>query len=260
MTSLRSLIFMAYLYGVTSILAIGATPLLAVPSFQVGTVVRLWANALLDGLRTICGTRYELRGLENIPDTPVLIASKHQAMWETVSLFSAIDNPAFVLKKELIAIPFYGWIAKAYGAIAIDRSAHASALRKLVKDAKNAVADGRHVIIFPEGTRTRIGEKIEYKPGVAALYKQLDIPCVPVALNSGIYWPRGSAKRAGTIVMEFLPPIPPGLKRDQFMTALETAIENNSNRLCNDGLRALGLPELPETSYTPVRPRQNSAV
>lgn len=249
---------MAYLYGLTAVMAIFATPLLAVPDKSVGSVVRTWSKLLLDGLRTICGTRYEFRGLENIPNTPVLIAAKHQAMWETVSMFSAIEHPAFVLKKELIDIPFYGWIAKRYGSIAIDRSAHANALRQLVKDAKDAVAAGRQIIIFPEGTRTRIGEQIEYKPGVAALYKQLNIPCIPVALNSGIYWPRGSAKRPGTIVMEFLPPIPPGLKRDQFMTELETAIETNSNRLCNDGLRALGLPELPETSYTPVRPRQNT--
>src|SRR6202012_1960225 len=156
--------------------------------------------------------------------TPVLVAAKHMSMWDTLALWLALDAPAIVLKRELLRIPFYGWFLWKGAAIAIDRSAGASALRKMSEQGKQALADGRPVLIFPEGTRQKPGAAPDYKPGVAGLYGQLGVACVPVALDSGRYW-QGFWKRSGTITLAFLEPIPPGLKRAQFMPILEERIE-----------------------------------
>ena len=145
--------------------------------------------------------------------------------------------PLFVLKRELLAIPFYGWFVRKAGMIAIDREGHASALRKMTAAVRAAIARGHAVIIFPEGTRKKPGAEPAYKPGVAALYGQLGGACVPVALNSGLYWtgPAGFMKRPGKIIVEFLPPIPPGLKRREFMAALEDRIETATGKLVREG-------------------------
>jgi len=242
MTAFRSFVFTAYLYGLTASMAVILSPLLLLPasSKASGAAIRLWARWLLAGLKVICGTTYEVRGRQHLPHGAALIASKHQAMWETVSFFHILDDPAFVLKRELMQIPFYGWFCKKAGMISIDRQAHATALRQMVKDARNQTALGRPVVIFPEGTRGEPGGRNDYKPGVAALYRQLDLPCIPVALNSGLFWRRGRPKRAGTIVVEFLPPIAPGLSRKDFMHTLENEIETASRRLVEEGCAQLG--------------------
>src|SRR6185436_2943851 len=165
-----------------------------------------------------------------VPRGPVLVASKHMCMWDTLALYLALDEPAIVLKRELLRIPFYGWFLAKAAAIPIDRGAGARAYRKMSEAARRVLAQGRPILIFPEGTRQKPGAAPDYKPGVAGLYSLLGVDCVPVALNSGAYW-TGFLKRPGTIVLEFLEPIPPGLTRDTFMTQLQGRIESATSEL-----------------------------
>jgi 1-acyl-sn-glycerol-3-phosphate acyltransferase len=156
-------------------------------------------------------------------------------MWDTMALYLALKSPATVLKRELLYIPFYGWFLWKATAIAIDRGAGARALRKMANAAQSVLREGRPILIFPEGTRKKPGAAPDYKPGVAGLYTMIDVACVPVALNSGRYW-TGFLKRPGTIVLEFLEPIAPGMKRGAFMALLEERIETATNRLlAHDG-------------------------
>jgi len=172
--------------------------------------------------------------LDIIPEGPVIIASKHQSVWETLFFPHQLKGSIIILKRELFWLPFFGWYAKKYGAIGIKRSGGASTIRKLIKDARLPVSTGRSIVIFPEGTRTQPGKIGVYHSGVAALYKDLKIPVVPVALNSGLYWPRRKLiRRAGVITLRFLPPIPPGLPRREFMNRLQSDIETAQDELCN---------------------------
>ena len=195
-------------------------------------VIRLWARFMLLGLRLICGVRVEVRGLEHRPAGAALIAAKHQGMLDVIAPFTFLDDPCFVMKKELMPLPFFGWFAWKTRMIPVDRGAHARALKDMVRAARDRLADGRQIVIFPEGTRTAPGQPGDYKPGVAALYRDLAAPCWPVATNSGVHWPaRGVLRRPGVVVFEFLPPIPAGLKRAEFMTRLEDRIETASTSL-----------------------------
>ncbi len=169
-------------------------------------------------------------GRERLPAGPCILAGKHQAMWDTVAVPLLTPDPALVLKRELLMVPFYGWYARKAQMIALDRGAHASALRSLLRQAKDRIAAGRSVAIFPEGTRKKPGAPTDYKPGVAAIYAQLGVPCAPFALNSGHFW-KGWRRYPGVIVIEFLPVIEPGLKRAEFMAALESGIETATARL-----------------------------
>jgi len=227
MTFLRSALFLLWFLGVTALLSILCIWALA-SRRATQALARVWSRATFFGLRVIAGIAWEIRGTP--PAAPVLVASKHMSMWDTLALWLALPAPAIVLKRELLYIPFYGWFLWRGAAIPIDRSAGAGALRKMRARAKAALAGGRQVLIFPEGTRKRPGAAPDYKPGVAALYGQLDVPCIPVALNSGVFW-RGFTKKPGTIVLEFLPAIPPGLARAAFMRRLEDEIETATARL-----------------------------
>lgn len=232
MLYIRSIIFNIYLYLLTVLLALAGLPVLLLPRRAVTLVLRLWAWLVNWGLRGICNIRVEIRGRDRLPAGAVLIAAKHQSMWDTIIFFDLLPDIVYVLKKELAYIPLYGWFAVRAGMIRVDRDAHAKALRHLVKQARAKTDEGRSILIFPEGTRVAPGEHIGYKPGIAALYGQLDIPCVPVAVNSGLFWPRRRfLRQPGTIVLEILPPIPPGLKRREFMPQLETVLEGASNAL-----------------------------
>lgn len=232
---LRSIAFSLFLYLGTLIIGILCLPLLLGPRSWNLALVRWWCRWTTGGFEKIIGVRTEVRGLEHLPEGAKLIASKHQAMWETVWLFNLIDDPAVVLKKELMFIPIFGWWAAKLRMISIDRGAHAAALKAMMKKAKVAADESRSIIIFPEGTRAEVGKKNEYKPGVAALYKAMDKPCVPIALNSGRCWPRkGNIYRPGVITVEILPPIEPGLDRASFMAELETRIETATAKLLDD--------------------------
>lgn len=204
---------------------------------------RLWVHGILFLLKHLCGLTWEVRGREHLPaDGAILIASKHQSAWDTLIFPLLVRDPAYVLKRELLLLPFFGWIMWRLRMVAVDRKGGASALRRMLAAARRIVAGQRRpLVIYPEGTRTAPGEHRPYHPGVAALYGELAVPVVPVALNSGLYWPRQSfLRRPGRIVLEFLEPIPPGLPRRQFLAELEARIEPASRRLLEEGLAAAG--------------------
>tara|TARA_A100001388_G_C28534671_1_gene387314 strand:- start:37 stop:675 length:639 start_codon:yes stop_codon:yes gene_type:complete len=187
---------------------------------------RFWVRGGFLTMKYGLGITHEIRGLENIPNGPIMIASKHQSMWDTQIYNLIFYDCIFVLKRSLLAVPLVGWFMWRAGMIAVDRRAGAAAMRKLLRDARTSVENGHTIVIFPEGTRMPPGERGCYQPGVAALYKELGLPVVPVALNSGTYWPRRAfKKRPGCIVLEFLPAIEPGLDRHDFMKELEEQIE-----------------------------------
>lgn len=222
MTALRSLLFLLWFASVSVILSLIFVPVLLLPRGATVWLARFWARATFWGLKVFAGIGFEVRGLP--PKGPVLVASKHMSMWDTLALYLVLDQPGIVLKRELLYVPFFGWFVWKAAAIPIDRGAGASALRKMSQAAKRVLAQGRPVLIFPEGTRKKPGAAPDYKPGVAGLYSQLDVSCIPVALNSGVYW-TSFTKYPGTIVLEFLDAIPPGLKRAEFMALLEKRIE-----------------------------------
>jgi 1-acyl-sn-glycerol-3-phosphate acyltransferase len=223
MIAVRSALFLLWFLFVTTILSLVFLPVLVLPRAATVWLARLWSRATFWGLKVFTGIGFEIRGIP--PRGPVLVASKHMSMWDTMALYLALEAPATVLKRELLYIPFYGWFLWKATAIPIDRAAGASALRKMAAAARGVLAEGRPILIFPEGTRKKPGAPPDYKPGVAGLYALLEAPCVPVALNSGVYW-TGFLKRPGTIVLAFLEPIPPGLKRGAFMMLLEQRIES----------------------------------
>ncbi|MEW6089748.1 lysophospholipid acyltransferase family protein [Parvibaculum sp.] len=230
---LRSAAFNLAFYAMSVVMVIGCSPLFLLPRSLTFKAMAFWSHATLWLLKVIAGTTCEIRG--TLPQGPVLVASKHQSMWDTVVMTAILNRPAMVLKRELLWIPFYGWYAQKTRMIAIDRGAAAAAIRRLVAQGKAAIAEGRPVVIFPEGTRAAPGTKLEYKPGVAALYRQLGVSCVPAAVNSGLFWARrGFARKPGTIVLEFLEPIPPGLDRKSFMETLESRVETAAARLAGE--------------------------
>lgn len=199
--------------------------------------LQAWARTSIWLLRMVAGTRMEVRGREHIPVGPALVAGKHQSFWETFAILPLLDDPAMVLKKELTFIPFFGWFIYKFRMIAVERSSGSAALRQLLQEAGDRIAQGRQVVIMPEGTRREPGDPPDYKPGAAALYGRLNVPCVPFALNSGVFWPRRRFLRyPGTIVIEFLPAIPAGLGRRDFQARLEAAIEQATARLVAEAL------------------------
>jgi 1-acyl-sn-glycerol-3-phosphate acyltransferase len=236
MTFLRSILFFLWFALASAIIAVGGVWVLLLPRRATEILSKTWSRAVLFGLKHIAGLSYEVRG--PIPKGGVLIASKHMSMWDTVVLYLLLDDAAAVLKRGLLYVPFYGWYLWKAGSIAIDRDGKASALKKMVAQAKAAQAEGRPVLIFPEGTRKDPAMPPDYKPGVAALYSQLGVDCVPVALNSGQFW-TGFIKKPGRIVIEFLPPIAPGLKRGPFMDTLQQRIESATDDLLTEGRNLL---------------------
>jgi len=232
MIVLRSLIFMVLFYLGTTILALLLVPTFLMPRGAIAGGIRLWGWWIRWLVRVVCGIKVEVRGLEHLPDGPALIAAKHQSMFDVFCAFTLLPDACFVMKKELIATPLIGWYSLKVGMVVVDREGHAAALKKLVADTQDRMKHDRQVVIFPEGTRTTPGAPGQYKPGIAALYRDLGLPCTPLATNSGVHWQsKGFLRRPGTVVFEFLEPIPAGLKRGQFMTELETRIETASNAL-----------------------------
>lgn len=235
MLAFRSLLFNALFFGGGLVIAVVLLPLMVLPRSAMQWGLKLWSAAAMGMLRGVVGLRYEVKGLENLPDRPCIFASKHQSAWETGIFYQVLHDPSYILKKELLSIPFFGWYIARGGAIAIDRKAGASALKVMISGAQDRLARGQNVVIFPEGTRAAPGKPGTYHPGVAALYKGVDVPVVPVALNSGLFWPRRSfLKRPGCITLEFLPAIEPGLDRKAFMQELQARIEPATNRLIED--------------------------
>lgn len=194
--------------------------------------LRAHAQTTLWLMKVIVGTKLDVRGKEHLPEGPYLIAAKHQSAWDTIALTLLFPDPALVMKAELLKIPVYGWFCSKFGMIPIERQTGPSALRKMLKAARTRAAEGRQILVFPEGTRRAPGEAPDYKPGILLLYDALELPCVPVALNSGLFWPRGcTLRRAGTIVVEIQPAIPANLPRAVFKSRLIDAIKSSTNQL-----------------------------
>jgi 1-acyl-sn-glycerol-3-phosphate acyltransferase len=228
----RSLLFNVLFYVTTTLFVVLGSPLLFAPRRWAMAALAFHARFELCLLRLTVGTRFELRGAEKIPQGPCLVAAKHQSAWETFALIPLFRDPAFLMKRELFWIPFHGWFSRKFEMIPVDRDKGPSALRRMLREARSRVADGREIIIFPEGTRRAAGAPPDYKTGVVLLYDALRVPCVPIALNSGLFWPRRSiTRRPGTIIVEVLDPIPPGLLRAEFLARLESSIETAANRL-----------------------------
>lgn len=247
MTALRSALFLLWFALITTVMSLAFIPVLLLPWWVCAWMARQWCRLTFFGLKVFAGLGYEVRGTPP-RDGSVLVASKHMSMWDTMALFILLKNPAIIVKRELMRIPFYGWYLWKSGMISVDRSAGASALRKMSAAAANVFAQHRPVIIFPEGTRKKPHTPADYKPGAAALYGQMNAPCVPVALNSGLFWtgPMGFMKKRGTVVIEFLAPIPAGLQRREFMATLEQRIETATNALVIEGeallMKEYGVP------------------
>jgi 1-acyl-sn-glycerol-3-phosphate acyltransferase len=229
---IRSFIFVVLFYLWSATFSILAIPLLLAPGSWMARALPIWTHGVHFLLWAICGIRVEIRGKQFIPKGPALVAPKHQCMLDVFSEFAVLPHSIFVMKKELVWIPFLAWYGLKLGCIVVDRAAHATALRKMVADAKLRFQKSRQLVIFPEGSRGEPGVAGDYKPGIAALYRDLEVPVHPVATNSGVHWPRhGFIRKPGVIVFEYLEPIQPGLKRGEFMRILEERIETASNKL-----------------------------
>jgi 1-acyl-sn-glycerol-3-phosphate acyltransferase len=233
MTVVRSLLFNIAFFTWTTLCCFGLLWMLLLPRRQMVHVVEWYLSTIHFLERAILGLDYEIRGIENVPrEGSYILAAKHQSAWETMKLHLLVDDPAVILKRELLWVPIWGWYAAKAKMIAVDRSARGRAITSMVEGARSVKSEGRPIVIFPQGTRTAVGRYLPYRVGVAVLYKELDIPIVPMALNSGIYWARRSfRKKPGRIVVEFLPPILPGLNRDGVMAELESRLEAASDRL-----------------------------
>ena len=228
----RSILFNFLFYLSLLIYFILALPTFLLPYWVIVDFAKVWARTNLWLLKVICGIDVEFIGLEKIPPGPLIVAAKHQSIWETFALLPLFARPTFIVKRELMWIPFFGWYMCKGRMIPVDRSARRQALTRMAKRARADLAEGRQIIIFPEGTRRAPGAPPDYKSGIAHLYAETGVPCLPVALNSGLFWSRRSFKRyPGTVRVEFLDPIPPGLDRDGFLDCLEHDIETATARL-----------------------------
>jgi len=223
---LRSLVFNLSFYLWTTLVVLAGALLMPLPWCWMHKVGRLWCRGTLMLLRRIVGLDWRAEGLGSRPPGPAIYASKHQSTWDTLIFALLLPDCAYVLKRELFFVPLFGQLLARSRPIGVDRSAGAKALRRMVAQARRAIGEGRSIVIFPEGTRTEYGHRRPYQPGVAALYRELDLPVVPVALDSGRFWPRRRfVKRPGRITIRFLAQIAPGLERRAFMAELERRIE-----------------------------------
>jgi 1-acyl-sn-glycerol-3-phosphate acyltransferase len=231
MKLLRSIIFVIWLYGSMAVIGVALLPWVALDDKYVWVGLRNWTRTILWGLRWIVGARIEIQGLENVPKGAALVASKHEAMLDTLVPSLIFAEPVFIFKRELGKTPILGLYLNR-NQIPVDRGGHAAALKSIVRGAREATAKNRQVLIFPEGTRQDLDAAPDYKPGIAAMYKDLGIPVTPIALSTGLIWkPKGVMRTPGVAIIKILPPIPPGLPRDQFMQELEHRIETESQAL-----------------------------
>lgn len=250
----HSLVFHAAFYVLTTVLALVGLPILVMGRQKVQAYAKFWTGSAVWLVEKICGTKIVWCGLENIPRGGCIIAAKHQSTLETMALTTRGADFSYILKRELMAIPVFGWYLKGAGQVAIDRAKRGQALPDLTRQVREAIAEGRQMIIFPEGTRKPAGAPPEYKSGVGYLYTDAGAVCVPVALNTGLYWPRRSlAIHPGTVTIAFLEPIMPGLDKQTFLQLLEERIEAATAELIAGALAA-------DPSLKCARARPDSAV
>jgi 1-acyl-sn-glycerol-3-phosphate acyltransferase len=236
----RSIVFNVAFYLNLLVHFIAAIPTLVMPRRAILAVATFWGRTNLWQLRVICGIKVEYRSVEKIPRGPLLVASKHQSLWETFALLPLFDDPAFILKRELLWIPFFGWYAWKAGMIAVNRGKRAQALADMTVRAREELGRNRQIVIFPEGTRRAPGAEPSYKYGIVHLYAETGVSCLPIALNSGLFWPRRSFMRyPGTVVVQVLDPIGAGLDNSAFAERLKQTIETATARLLVEGEREL---------------------
>lgn len=232
MLVLRSLLFNLAFYVNLVLWMILALPTLVLPRRALLWIVKSWARVNIVLMRHIAGITCEIRGRENLPPGPVLVAAKHQSTWDIFAMFLVCEDPCYVLKRELMWLPVFGWLAAKAQMIAVNRGARSRAMKQMKADGERELARGRQITIFPEGTRRAPGAEPAYKYGVVYLYSEFNVPCVPVALNSGHFWPRRQfIRQPGRLVMEILPAIPAGLDKTVFFDRLVQEIETASDRL-----------------------------
>ncbi len=204
-------------------------------------ITNVYARYVIFIEKYVLNLKLEIRGLENLPkDGKYIIAAKHQSAYETLNMpyMKEFNFPVIILKKELIYIPLWGWYPPKLGFIAINRGSGTTAMRSIIRGSKKSIENGRPVIIYPQGTRAKIGTKPPYKPGIALIYKELKLPIIPIALNSGVFWGKNAFfKKSGTVIFEILPPIESGLKPKAMLKTLEEQIETTSNKLIKEGLK-----------------------
>jgi len=237
----RSVAFNVLFYLNTLLHLMVALPTFFMPYRSVVAVAKAWGRANLVLLRVVAGIDYEIRGIEKIPKGAIIVASKHQSAWETFALLPLFDDPLYIVKRELLWLPIFGWLMIKGRMVPVDRGAGSQALTSMTARAKIELAENRQLIIFPEGTRRPAGAEPRYKYGVAFLYAAEGVPCLPVALNSGLFWPRRSMRlQPGKVLVEILNPIAPGLDKDDFFARLKDEIETATARLIEEGRRQIG--------------------
>ncbi len=240
MILVRSVVFNLLFYCVLVLYLLVAIPYFFLPRRAMIALARHWARTNLAMLRIICAIKVDFEGMEKIPAGPLICASKHQSLWETFALVAIFDDPAYIMKRELMWIPLFGWATWKGGMIAVNRGARSAALAAMNEQAKTEIRKGRQLIIFPEGTRRPPGAEPKYKFGVAHLYSDIGVTCLPVALNSGLFWPRRSFMRyPGTVRVRMCDPILPGLDKEEFLKTLQHEIETATGELVEDGRREL---------------------
>jgi 1-acyl-sn-glycerol-3-phosphate acyltransferase len=237
---IRSIVFNVLFYANLLAHCVAAIPTLVMPRGAVLKIIHVWARTNLWLLCHVCRITVEFRGRDKIPPGPLLVASKHQSLWETFALVTLFADPAYILKRELMWIPFFGWYAWKVGMIPVDRGKRSQALIEMTARAGAELARNRQILIFPEGTRRAPGAEPSYRYGIVQLYGETGAACLPIALNSGLFWPRRSFRRyPGTILVEVLNPIAPGLDRQAFAARLQQSIEEATARLVAEGEREL---------------------
>jgi 1-acyl-sn-glycerol-3-phosphate acyltransferase len=251
---IRSVAFNVLFYLNLFVHVIAALPTLLMPRGGIIAVAKFWARTNLWLLRTVCGIEAEFRGLDKIPSGPLLVSSKHQSLWETFALMPILSDPAYIMKRELMWIPLFGWYAWKASMIPVDRKKGSQALTDMNACARRELSRNRQIIIFPEGTRRPPGAEPRYKYGVVHLYAEMGVPCLPIALNSGLFWPRRSMRRyPGTIRVEVLDPIPPGLGKEAFFERLQRDVEAATARLVAEGERERLANGTSDASLVPSR-------
>ena len=229
---IRSIIFYLLLFIWTFFLGIFSLPYLLLPSSHLRNLANLWISGILQLLRLTCNITYEIKGKENIPNNAVIVASKHQSAFETFLLFKLIKNSIFIHKRELFFIPIFGLYLKKSNMISINRSEGINAMRKMLNEVKQRISNGYSIIIFPEGTRKKTDEPPDYKTGIAGIYKESNSEVLPVAINSGLYWPKHTfIKKPGKIIIKFLKLIPSQLEKSEFLKKIESVIEEETNKI-----------------------------
>lgn len=229
---IRSAFFKIFFFSWTALVCVLCLPILIFPTNIVAITGKIWAIGVIKALDLICKIVIKIEGIENIPSTPFIIASKHQSDLETILFHFIINKPVYILKAELIKIPLFGWYLTRMGMIFIDRQSKSKALREIINKSEQVLIKSRPIIIFPEGTRVGLSQQVKYQVGIVALYNQLPYPVIPVALNTGLFWPKSNfIRRPGICTIKILPRIEPGLDKEQFLSYLQKQIQSSTDKL-----------------------------